>query len=114
MPFLKIQTSTELAETAARSLASRASSLVASQLGKPERYVMVSVENNPAMQFAGSTDPLAYLELKSIGLPESSTGDVSRALCELVTSETGIKPERIYIEFADAARKMWGWNGSTF
>jgi phenylpyruvate tautomerase len=114
MPFLKIQTNTDLPVAAARALAASASALVASQLGKPERYVMVSVESNPAMQFAGSADPLAYLELKSIGLPESSTGDASRALCELVSSATGIEPERIYIEFSDAARKMWGWNSSTF
>ena len=26
----------------------------------------------------------------------------------------GIEPERIYIEFSDAARSMWGWNSSTF
>jgi len=114
MPFLKIQTNTSLPEDTARDLAGRASALVAAQLGKPERYVMVSVETNPVMQFAGSTDPLAYLELKSIGLPESSTGDASRALCELVSVATGIEPERIYIEFSDAPRKMWGWNSSTF
>jgi len=114
MPFLRIQTNTGLPETAAKDLGARASALVAKQLCKPERYVMVSVEINPAMQFAGSTDPLAYLELKSIGLPESSTGELSRALCELVSSETGTNPERIYIEFADAERKMWGWNSSTF
>lgn len=114
MPYLKIQTSTELPAAAAKSMAARASALIAAQLGKPERYVMVSVETNPAMLYAGSNDPLAYLELKSIGLPENSTGDASRALCELVSRETGINPERIYIEFTDAARKMWGWNGSTF
>jgi len=114
MPFLKIQTNTSLPEDTARDLAGRASALVAAQLGKPERYVMVSVETNPVMQFAGSTDPMAYLELKSIGLPESSTGDASRARCELVSVATGIEPERIYIEFSDAPRKMWGWNSSTF
>ena len=114
MPFLRIQTNHPLNEADARSLASSSSALVAEQLGKPERYVMTSVENNPAMQFAGSNEPLAYLELKSIGLPESITADLSRALCELVSSATGVAPERIYIEFADAPRKMWGWNGGTF
>ena len=114
MPFLKIQTNQPLSKDAASQLAKKASALVATQLGKPESYVMTSVENNPAMTFAGTDDPLAYLELKSIGLPESSTGDASRALCELVSRETGINPERIYIEFTDAARKMWGWNGGTF
>jgi phenylpyruvate tautomerase PptA (4-oxalocrotonate tautomerase family) len=103
-----------MAEADARSLASSSSALVAEQLGKPERYVMTSVETNPAMQFAGEDTPLAYLELKSIGLPESVTADVSKALCELITSATGIAAERIYIEFTDAPRKMWGWNGGTF
>ena len=68
MPFLKIQTNRSLPETDAKALAASSSAVVAEQLGKPERYVMTSVETNPAMQFAGSDEPLAYLELKSIGL----------------------------------------------
>ncbi|MGB5259442.1 MAG: phenylpyruvate tautomerase MIF-related protein [Gammaproteobacteria bacterium] len=114
MPFLKIQTNHMLSGTQAKGLAGKASALVAEQLGKPERYVMVSVENNPAMQFAGTDAPLAYLELKSIGLPETATAAISNALCQLVASEAGIEPDRVYIEFADAPRKMWGWNNSTF
>jgi phenylpyruvate tautomerase PptA (4-oxalocrotonate tautomerase family) len=114
MPFLRIQTNHPLNGPEASALAGKASTLVAGQLGKPERYVMVSVENNPAMQFAGSDAPLAYLELKSIGLPESATSALSAALCQLLASEAGIEPERVYIEFMDAPRKMWGWNNSTF
>jgi len=114
MPFLKIQTNTELPPPRAKALAASASALVAEQLGKPERYVMTSVEHNSAMQFAGTDAPLAYLELKSIGLSESATADASRALCQLVAAETGVEPDRIYIEFSDTPRKMWGWNSGTF
>ncbi len=114
MPFLRIQTNQPLTDAEASTLAGHASVVVAEQLGKPERYVMTSVESNPAMQFAGNTAPLAYLELKSIGLPESLTADISRALCGMLASETGVEPERIYIEFTDAPRKMWGWNNGTF
>jgi len=28
--------------------------------------------------------------------------------------ETGIPVDRMYIEFSDAERSMWGWNASTF
>ena len=49
-----------------------------------------------------------------IGLAESLIADTSQALCALVTAETGIGAERIYIEFTDAPRSMWGWNGGTF
>ncbi len=114
MPLLKIQTNQRLAESAAKSLASRASARVAELLGKPEAYVMVSVETNTAMQFAGTDEPLAYLELKSIGLPKSVTSSASRALCDLVAEETGIATNRIYIEFSDAPHNMWGWDGDTF
>jgi phenylpyruvate tautomerase len=114
MPFLKIQTNQPLAQTTAKALAAKASGRVADLLGKPESYVMVTVETNAAMQFAGSDQPLAYLELKSIGLPESLTPSASRVLCELVTGETGVPANRIYIEFSDAPRQMWGWNGATF
>ena len=114
MPFLRIQTNTVLTGEQASEVAARASTLVAEQQGTPERYVMVSVEHNAAMQFAGNDAPLAYLELKSIGLPESITADTSRALCQLLVDAAGIDPERVYIEFSDAPRKMWGWNNGTF
>ncbi len=114
MPFLKIQTNHHMTGDEAKSLAGKASSLVADILGKPESYVMTSVEHNPAMTFAGTDAPLALLELISIGLPVSATASASKSLCALVSGETGISEDRIYIEFSDAPRKMWGWNGGTF
>ena len=114
MPLLKIQTNQPLAEETRKSLASDASQQVAAMLGKPERYVMVSIEHNPAMLFGGSDEPMAYLELKSIGLPESGTAEFSRALAELLKTRLDLPADRVYIEFADAPRAMWGWNGGTF
>ncbi len=114
MPLLKIQTNKAIDDSTAKTLISDASTAVASLLGKPERYVMVSLEHNPAMLFGGSDDPLAYLELKSIGLPEPQTADLSSSLSELLNKTLDLPADRIYIEFADAPRHMWGWNGGTF
>ncbi len=114
MPLLKIQTNRLIEPDARKSLISRVSQAVADMLGKPERYVMVSIEQNPAMLFGGSDEPLAYLELKGIGLPESGTADFSQTLATLLNEELGLPADRIYIEFADAPRAMWGWNGGTF
>jgi phenylpyruvate tautomerase len=114
MPLLKIHTNTPLDAEEKHALAVSASRAVADMLGKPERYVMVSVEENPAMVFAGSDDPLAYLELKSIGLPGNKTGEFSAALAALLGEHLGLPADRIYIEFADASPSMWGWNGGTF
>jgi phenylpyruvate tautomerase len=114
MPLLKIETNQSVATEDRRQLISKASQQVAAMLGKPERYVMVSFQVNPAMSFGGSDEPLAYLELKSIGLPEARTTELSQGLAELMNSELGLPADRVYIEFADAPRSMWGWNGGTF
>ena len=114
MPYLKIQTNTPLTPDATQSLLAQASRTVAQELGKPESYVMVALEPPLPMLFGGSDAPLAYLELKSIGLPEAKTAALSKALCELMTKQANIPQERVYIEFANAKGAHWGWNGDTF
>ncbi len=114
MPYLKIQTNQDIESSTEQALLQQASALVASELGKPESYVMINIEPTRPMLFAGSNEPTAYLELKSIGLAESQTKGLSAALCDLINEKTNIPTDRIYIEFTDAPRSMWGWNKSTF
>ena len=114
MPLLKIQTNVVLAADAGKSLVADISRALVALLGKPERYVMVSLESNAIMAFGGDSSPLAYLEMKSVGLPQGSTTALSKALCELMKTKLGVPVDRIYIEFVDAQGAMWGWNGGTF
>ena len=113
MPYLRIQTNRSVEPEAGAVLMSRASSLLSAQLGKSESYIMVSIEDEAPMIFAGNPEPLAYLELKSIGLPDDLTPALAEALCTLLGEELGIPSDRIYIEFANAERHLWGWNGRT-
>lgn len=114
MPYLKIQTNQKLSESAEKEFLEKASATVSRELGKPESYVMVAIDPPRPMMFAGSDEPTAYLELKSIGLPASSTKDLSGVLCQLISEELSIDQDRVYIEFTNAERNMWGWNSSTF
>ena len=114
MPLLHITTNQAIESNQASDLIKLVSSAVADMLGKPERYVMVRLEQNQHMLFAGSDAPLAYLELKSIGLPGDRTADYSSALCELIGQQLNIPADRIYIEFSNAERHLWGWSGKTF
>lgn len=114
MPYLMVQTNTSVDNDKAQAFVSKASATVSKLLGKPENYVMVSLQPPTPMAFSGSTDPTAYVELKSIGLPETSTTELSNVLCALVSEELGIDKARVYIEFANAQRHMWGWNSATF
>ena len=112
MPYLTI--TSNVSAQSPDAFIQQASKLIATALGKPEQYVMVEYRHNAQMVFAGSHDPLAYLELKSIGLPEQSTTTLSDTLCNLIETSLGIPISRIYIEFTNAERHMWGWNGKTF
>lgn len=114
MPVLSIKTNIKTAREIHYRLMSKASGLVAELLSKPEKYVMISLEDNISMVFATSDEPTAYLELKSIGLQADRTAELSKHLCSLLESELDIAKERIYIEFVDEPRHMFGWNSGTF
>jgi len=114
MPLLKIHTNLELSEADFENLMKQSSALVAELLNKSEQYVMIEAKHNNNMLFAGSQEPLAYMELKSIGLDESKTQGYAESLCDFVERTLNISKSRIYIEFANAQRHMWGWNSKTF
>lgn len=112
MPYLKIQTNQRPADQDA--VVAEASHLAAEQLGKPEGFVMVALETGVPMAFAGNTEPAVYMELKSLGLPEDRTRDLSAALCGFAEGQLGVPADRVYVEFSGPPRHMWGFKGGTF
>lgn len=114
MPLLKIQTNAAIDDQKGGALLKSVSPRIAKALNKPEQYMMVSLEANLPMLFAGTSEPAAFMELKGIGLPTARTGELSRLLCQWAESELGVARERIYINFSDVPATLWGWNGTTF
>jgi phenylpyruvate tautomerase PptA (4-oxalocrotonate tautomerase family) len=114
MPVLKIQTNVSLNQPEKAQILGQLSTSTAKLLGKPERYVMIVLETDVSIQFAANRNPAIFAELKSIGLPENQTGDISSALCSALTELLKVPADRIYIEFSNAERHLWGWNGATF
>lgn len=114
MPYLTIQTNLPLNKRAEHAIMKNASTLIAEQLEKPESFVMVALEPDTPMFFAGSDDPVAFIELKSIGLPTRRTKELCQALCQLVEGHLGIPRDRVYVKFINVKGSMWGWKGDTF
>ncbi len=112
MPVLQVTTNVSIDDTNA--FAMQASGLTAEILGKPESYVMVSINSNADLIFAGTNDPCAHLMLKSLGLPESETKVFSEKLCSFIEQQLGVSPSRTYIEFINPERHMFGWKSGTF
>lgn len=116
MPLIKVQTSVKsLSESAVERLLKSLSAKLARQLGKPESYVMTAFEPGVTMTFAGTSDPVCYIEVKNVGsLNPNQTQAMSQEFCQQISEDIGVAQDRIYIEFADARGTMWGWNGGTF
>lgn len=116
MPLIKVQTSVAAPQAAAvEALLKTLSSKLAKHLGKPESYVMTAFEPAVKMSFAGSFDPVCYVEVKSVGnMTPAQTKAMSQDFCQEIQDKLGVPANRIYIEFADAKGAMWGWNQSTF
>ena len=114
MPLLKIEINVNLSQETKNNFLKQASNVLSAALGKSEKYVMCTLEDNRSMVFGGDALPTAYVELKSIELSENNTTKLSKTVCELINAQLEIPVERIYIEFTNAQRHMWGWNNRTF
>ena len=116
MPLIKVQTSIAAPDAAAvTALLKTLSARLAKHTGKPESYVMTAFEPDVAMTFGGTTEPVCYIEIKSIGtFSAAQTQGMSQDFCQVVSDAIAVPINRIYIEFADAKGYLWGWNGSTF
>ena len=116
MPLIKVQTSISKPESKqVDSLLKTLSAKLAKHLGKPESYVMTAFEAEIPMTFAGTTEPVCYIEVKSVGkMTPSQTKAMSQDFCQIIQDELGVPAKRTYLEFANAEGNLWGWNGSTF
>ena len=112
MPVLTLHTNIAIENKP--SLLLKTSNEVAQALGKPEGYVMIRLNDRESMSFAGTTEPLAFVELKSLGLTTDQTAPLSETICRFIAENLSIEPARIYIEFASPEREMFGWNSGTF
>lgn len=92
MPYLHVHTNVAVAD--AETLIKALSTETASALGKPESYVMVQCSGGQAMCFAGTDAPLAFVELKSLGLSSAKTVGLSERICELLQARLGIDSVR--------------------
>ena len=112
MPLLEIFTNTVVDNE--QVIATRASKLATEILNKPESYVMVRIQTEQTLLFAGSDEPAALVKLKSLDLPEKNTPEFSSRICNFINSEFNINSARVYIEFSNPERHMWGWDKRTF
>jgi phenylpyruvate tautomerase len=114
MPYLLIQTNQPLGDVEQNRLLADASKIVAATLNKPEKYVMVAWAPAPKMMFDGDPAGAVFLELRSVGIPESGREKIPGALAQCLADCLGISPDRVYLVMVDVPAKYWGQGEQTF
>lgn len=114
MPYLLIQTNQPLADVEQNRLLADASKIVAAALNKPEKYVMVAWAPVTKMIFDRDPAGAAFVELRSIGIPESSRAEIPGALAKCMAEHLGIGADRVYLVMSDVPGKYWAQGEQTF
>lgn len=114
MPMLALQTSARLSNQQRYNLLAPLSKILAEGLGKPERFVMISI-SEAAMLMSGAEAPAAYVDIRSIGgLDAEVNRKLSGQICALLQQQLGITPDRVYLGFTNVSGENWGWDSGTF
>jgi phenylpyruvate tautomerase len=115
MPLIKLQTNCEVQPAIRDELMTMLSGIAAKALGKPEHYVMVSVQPHAQMIMGGKPSPCAYFEVHSVGAitPAQAKG-LSREVSDALRKRLDLSADRIYSSYHSWDGAMWGYDGGTF
>jgi phenylpyruvate tautomerase PptA (4-oxalocrotonate tautomerase family) len=116
MPLIKVHYPTELKPGKLHSLSSSLTELTAEALGKSSDFVMTVFQKTELQSFGSDIDsPSLFIEVKNVGsLPTETTSTLSSKISELCSELIKVQSSRIYIDFQESPRHLWGWNGKTF
>lgn len=83
-------------------------------LGKPERYLMVEIEDNRRLYFGGRNDqPIAYFDVSLLhSAPRQSYEKLTARLCEIAKEYMNVDGSNVYVKFEET--ENWGFNSGMF
>ena len=113
MPFINVKTTAAIDSAKKEVLNAELCRITKESLGKGENWVMTGYEENASLAFQGSTDNVAYVEVKAFGAPSAAGADkMTAGVCQLMEKELGIPVNRTYVSYWGTDK--WGWNGGNF
>ena len=113
MPFINVKTTKELDEATKATLNAELCRITKECLGKGENWVMTGFEGGASLAFQGSTQDIAYVEVKAFGAPSAQGADqMTAGVCQLMENELIIPAGRTYVSYWGT--DQWGWTGGTF
>ena len=113
MPNISVKTNASVSPESASVIKSALGRAIALIPGKSETWLMCSVEGSISMNFQGTDEPCAMVNVEILG-------DTSRSNCEklcyeitdILNKNLSVNKDRIYVKFEPCDK--WGWNGGLF
>ena len=113
MPYINTLTNVKVSEESAEKIKSRFGKAIEVFPGKSEAWLMVGIKDDYKMYFRGSDENCAFVNVSIFGSLNSDSGEKMTALvCDILSEELAISPDRIYVKYDSSAD--WGWNGGNF
>lgn len=82
-------------------------------LGKPESYLMVGIDDDYSLYFAGKKTEGAYVAVSLFGKASKSAYEkFTSDVCAMLEKQYGLNGSDIYVTYREVSD--WGWNGSNF
>lgn len=113
MPFIDSKITTSVSPEKKETVKAELGKAI-SLLHKPEAYLMVGIEDNYDLWFAGKKlSKGAYVSVSLFGHASSSDYEnLTAKICEIYEKELGIPSSAVYVTYHPVSD--WGWNGSNF
>ena len=114
MPFINTKYNRPLSAEKEEAIKTKLGKAIELIGGKTEQWLMLGFEENCRLWFRGENDvPMAMVEIQIFGqASESDCERMTARVCEILSEELGITPDRVYVNYTFST--CWGWNGGNF
>lgn len=113
MPFIEIKTDKKITKELEAALVRDFGQAIETFSGKTEKYLMVNIEGECGMAFAGVIGDCCMVSVDLLGsaTPEAYE-KMTKVTCTLISRVLGIPEDRVYVKYSEY--ETWGWNGINF
>lgn len=113
MPFIHAKFSGSVSPDQEKTLKSALGEAI-TLIGKPERYLMVEIEDNRRLYFGGDNSaPIAFFDVSLLhSAPRASYEKLTARLCEIAKDQMGVDGGNVYVKFEET--ENWGYDSFMF
>ncbi|MGM0508023.1 MAG: phenylpyruvate tautomerase MIF-related protein [Fusobacteriota bacterium] len=115
MPFIETKIGKAVTKTEEIDLKHGFAKIMEEEIGKPERALMINIEDEKRIYLGGKLDTVSYVEIKLLGKLNIEQKDIlTNRIGKLYNEILNVDSNKIYITFFEMERQDWGFNGKTF